>query len=912
MRSLDFTLGLICLVSVPLLARGAPPTEQNQESQSSSRDEQANLYTSLVQQLGNTEFAKRKEAFLELWKAGPKAIAAVESGLGSKNLQIAQGSEILLPILKLDGLGPSSELYSLVIEPTPAKISTLCSNRHWRLAEQVLLGSESIKEQLAGFAGTSFLSLIGRLAMRQGDPTIAWPIVRAATNPLENNYKGSNLAIWISKQQNLELGDSFIAPDREALELLYEGKVAAALKKPASDVLKERIYSRYGLWNALSKEEVRKLYLQESFGVSQQAAEAILFEYAGNFRAADELWQTLLGSEGEEQTSDFELEISNALKLLEEVDFGSRNQLILALMASGRCDAVGQYLRQTDQDAAFDFLASDGKYESVFELQGLQSDFSNFQQWLKNQKTRLQAQAMQFGRDPALDAFAQASHMCNIMVGLGYKSEAEQYFETICEVADNKQHLWDRALWLWMNRDESRQLALRVIGTHFRTLSANTRRSILKNFFPELGVSASLLAANIPVLEPEPPLFEALDHLQACDNSYFEQHGSSIEAWLRKVEKVILRDNANDPARLVLQLKDLASLAQLSNLKDYALELALTQIELKNVAPEHWNIAADIYMNRGDAARAADILAGLRSASSSSYSHSMLVKEGNALLLSGQLEKHDELARTRWMRPLALTRIRQGSFHYGNVASELFDQADFGNAEEYAKTAVQHADFGSYDVYQSCRELGQIYEEQKMYAESAEVLRIPLLESLRPRASLIEFQVASKQLHFLRYLIIRERIHRAVGCIERGEFQAAERHMKVGERSKPQDIEMVVLCYPKLVAAGQNELAQRLFDSYDSVMQKQLQRWPNDAMAANNLAWMYARCDRKLEEALKLAQKGVSLAPSSPTYLDTLAEVHYRSGRVDAAVNAMKKCVRLNPRERHYRENLERFAARRP
>jgi len=129
---------------------------------------------------------------------------------------------------------------------------------------------------------------------------------------------------------------------------------------------------------------------------------------------------------------------------------------------------------------------------------------------------------------------------------------------------------------------------------------------------------------------------------------------------------------------------------------------------------------------------------------------------------------------------------------------------------------------------------------------------------------------------------------------------------------QPQDIEVVVQCYPRLVQAGETTFAHELFNDYEQTLLAQLEAWPNDSTALNNLAWMYARCNRKLEEALALAKRGVELAPSSPVFLDTLAEVKYRLGSVDEAIKDMRGCVRLDPRSANYRANLVRFREGRP
>ncbi|MEZ6106949.1 MAG: hypothetical protein R3B96_12730 [Pirellulaceae bacterium] len=53
--------------------------------------------------------------------------------------------------------------------------------------------------------------------------------------------------------------------------------------------------------------------------------------------------------------------------------------------------------------------------------------------------------------------------------------------------------------------------------------------------------------------------------------------------------------------------------------------------------------------------------------------------------------------------------------------------------------------------------------------------------------------------------------------------------------------------------------------------------------------------------------KSTELKPFEDNYLDTLAEVEFRLGNVERAVELAAKAVSFNPRYAHYRRQLERF-----
>lgn len=64
---------------------------------------------------------------------------------------------------------------------------------------------------------------------------------------------------------------------------------------------------------------------------------------------------------------------------------------------------------------------------------------------------------------------------------------------------------------------------------------------------------------------------------------------------------------------------------------------------------------------------------------------------------------------------------------------------------------------------------------------------------------------------------------------------------------------------------------------------------PNDAQAANNLAYLTTEYLNDHDTALKLAQKAVELSPSTPEFCDTLGWVLYRKGVYNSAIQYLEK-----------------------
>ena len=86
---------------------------------------------------------------------------------------------------------------------------------------------------------------------------------------------------------------------------------------------------------------------------------------------------------------------------------------------------------------------------------------------------------------------------------------------------------------------------------------------------------------------------------------------------------------------------------------------------------------------------------------------------------------------------------------------------------------------------------------------------------------------------------------------------------------------------------------------------------PDNAVALNNLAWLYATSERKNlsdpEKALSLAEKAASIDPS-PHVLDTLAESYYVNGRYERAVEAGRRALAgAWTNKGYYEEQLRKF-----
>jgi tetratricopeptide (TPR) repeat protein len=79
---------------------------------------------------------------------------------------------------------------------------------------------------------------------------------------------------------------------------------------------------------------------------------------------------------------------------------------------------------------------------------------------------------------------------------------------------------------------------------------------------------------------------------------------------------------------------------------------------------------------------------------------------------------------------------------------------------------------------------------------------------------------------------------------------------------------------------------------------------PDFAIAAGNLAWIYAEQGTNLDVALDLARRAKQQMPMMESITDTLAWVQYKRGQYAAALPLLEECVAKAPNSSAYRYHL--------
>jgi tetratricopeptide (TPR) repeat protein len=234
------------------------------------------------------------------------------------------------------------------------------------------------------------------------------------------------------------------------------------------------------------------------------------------------------------------------------------------------------------------------------------------------------------------------------------------------------------------------------------------------------------------------------------------------------------------------------------------------------------------------------------------------------------------------------------------MARQLLDRGLREQAAQQCRIVLRTAPPGHLEWHEATRLLGEHLMDDQPGA-AADWFDLSILDDLRPYFHLIELT------NYLRTPALIHRL-RAVAAIEANDAEAAQQRARQALAAVPAETQIAEDLVPRLDAAGHRQAADRLFDEQFQAHVRWCEDWPDSAMLNNNLAWLAARCGRRLEEALHHAQRAVELEPNA-AHLDTLAEVHFRLGNREKAIEYSQRAVSIDPGSDTLRKQLQRFRA---
>lgn len=140
------------------------------------------------------------------------------------------------------------------------------------------------------------------------------------------------------------------------------------------------------------------------------------------------------------------------------------------------------------------------------------------------------------------------------------------------------------------------------------------------------------------------------------------------------------------------------------------------------------------------------------------------------------------------------------------------------------------------------------------------------------------------------------KLHRAME--DAGKLKEAQAFEDTWRQANPDDPLFNYYLGDRYLVLNKTDVAERL---YRSVLKSQ----PNDGATLNNLAWILGR--KGDAEALKFGERALAVAPNSPDFMDTVAELHANAGRAAQAVTLQRRAVELAPTQPLLRLHLAQY-----
>jgi tetratricopeptide (TPR) repeat protein len=248
-------------------------------------------------------------------------------------------------------------------------------------------------------------------------------------------------------------------------------------------------------------------------------------------------------------------------------------------------------------------------------------------------------------------------------------------------------------------------------------------------------------------------------------------------------------------------------------------------------------------------------------------------------------------ARAMTYRALAWSKLRQKQFNEAHNYAKLALKNDATSPESLYILGLSLMEQKKNDA--ALAEVGQFVKDNPKWAPGYEVLgqleiqtgHLPQAEENLQKAVELDSKLTTAQLRL-------------------GELQVTEGKLDQATET----LTKLTQTQPKLpdpyVFLGQICELKKDWSGAEANYNKALELAPNNLIAKNNLAWVYAEHGGNIDRALKLAQEAKEAQPDSPSISDTLAWIFVKKQSYDTAIRLLKDCVDKKPESALYRYHL--------
>lgn len=842
-----------------------------------------------VKQLGDDSFSVRQRASKFLWEAGRVAEAALREAMESDDAEVVARAQRILQRFKY-GIYPD----------TPQEIVALITQYRYgdlnqkRAVLQLLMqkgevttmltlvdteSDEALRQNLTQSFRGNAQKVIPHLILA-GQTAKAEQLIELAATGSEGMR---NYALYL-----LHVGriDAKIADLKKALEqkpdttqwrllsylLRAKGDLdaaQAAAEKASNEAMTLGLLLERGRWAELAehqKAEAAKRSVQLSKPVESLGYLAAYQRLAGSakqFDAAVEAIRKLAADKPEKTWHCAE-----------------------ALLINGRAEDAVELLRKDHPHTAFELLDAQLRFREALALEGVTEPTAVKLPWMAG---------LEKAPPPDADAAKKKEHLkqkaarfsgglrvAGLLCRLGQKETARQLFDELARWAEEDQHIQLRAVCKAEYEAGLKEHALSHAAT---AIAKEPAKQVLASLFPKQAGTAGVWWEYFRAKYPEQPAYGPLALVEAMLQPSAEV--PSFADHLRAAEEKARTLGDKDRARWLVALGETCRMRGQKRAACKHFEQAaalvpsvasLTQVGDLLAEEGRWKEAADAYRRAWETDKNQPLA---------------LYLQGRALLKSGDKEEGQKLVDLALLMPLANANTR----YY--LAKGLEERGLEDEANRQWDLITRTGQFGDWALNEAARKLGNHFSGQDNLKAAAYWERL-LLSCLKTSTGASKIEGYVKLSHLVHKA-------RARGLMAAGKIDAAVAEIGRSRQALPGSIGLAEDLVPELEKAGRKAEADALFEKVFAANEAVCKDFPKAATWLNNTAWLAARCNRKLDEALGCATRAAELAPDNAGYLDTLAEVHYRRGNRAEAVKLANRCIELAPEAEHYKEQLARF-----
>ncbi len=822
--------------------------------------------TTSIEKLGAPSYRDRESASLELWASGPRVEAALREAAISDDPEVRIRARELLDKIQV-GLFPD----------TPPELATMIRSYLQGTVDEKLAAIQSLTKR-----GPEAYRTLLRLMRHGSTPTLRSRLMAQLSRDGEAEVKLIAKGPASTELEELLELKARIGNDRNILNFCAYASLNGTLDTTRSRFRTEFEHTpdRYNLNTILLYLHRTSGHLKETLAlgadIDDTVYETLLYE-AGDFAALAKGSHYVSGT-GDTATIGFRAAFNKILG-----NNTAYTNAIAALVAQDTKDddelwfVTEALLINEELDRALDLLSQSTRLDWALALLRNSERLSDIPAFMKHASENAE------GPQVALNL-----EYAEFLAGHGRQKEVEALLLKLLAQREDYQAPTDYYLVLYgMVQNNMKEVAFKEVIREIDSLKTDTeKQKVLLTLFPVNATEARRWWQYFRNMDTDLTTGKLLSRI---DNILTATEASkAIRGYLEGAEGYMATQTPNEQALWVSTLS-----SRWHALGDTSEARRLMGALFKrNPRPEFALYVASIFADEENWKQAGD---WFKQAWTADPAHAAAAYGyGMSLTKMGKNDDGQKILTIAHWLPLADNRRR---YQLSEMAAYFSNTEDAQNEWLFINTLNQ---FSSWYRQYASRNLEQQSVEKGDYHTA-------LIH--RQRGLLDQLPLTSGYVGISGYLLGTSSLHvyRAHTLLEKKKAAAALDEARKAFSITAADIDGLVTLFDKFEDLGHKKQANALFKMQYDHWKDALATYPDSPLLHNNLAWLCAISNRKLDEAMTLSKRSLDLSDGNQNYIDTLAEIYFRLGNRKKAVEIQKRCVATNPDVQLFQDRLKHF-----